>query len=306
MKSKIKGSKKTLIALAIVPALLLIMAFKPSTTAVMFSASDWDNSKDKAMAEGKLYFVDFDASYCATCRNMDESTYMDDRLAAYMRQNVVAMRVDVQDFDGVMWSQQYEVEALPTMLIFDAEGKMVKRLVGYKSASDLIDEFNLVRAGAIPTPAPTPSAPVTSNVTPQPIAPDKPMSNPGALFQPSKSTTTSKTTPRGVTVSPNNLDDAPTPKGNGLFEVAVRKQSSQGFGVQVGVYSSYKIVLESASKFKRKYSKKTLIHIDEHNGSTVYKLLLGVFDSRREASFFRNDLRRDNTDGLVKDLRGMH
>jgi thioredoxin-related protein len=313
MKSKIHRIKnKALLSLAIAPMLLLVMAFS-NKTAVKFAQAEWETSKTKALSEGKLYFVDFDASYCATCRNMDESTYMDTRLADYINQNVVALRVDVQDFDGVMWSQQYDVEALPTMLIFDAKGKLVKRLVGYKSADDLIKEFNLAKYSSVPSPAPT--DPI---ITPQPIAADKPMINPHSTF--SASTTNTTTAPkavntptptRGTTASSSgsfqadDFAEAPQPTGSGLYEIAVSKQSSKGFGVQVGVFSTYEGVLEEASKFKRKYTKKTVIHIDEYNGSTVYKLLLGVFDSRREAAFFRNDLRRDNTDGLIKDLRRM-
>ena len=133
--------KKIALLLALVPITLMIMAFKGKTT-VQFMATDWDTAKNKAFSEGKLYFVDFDASYCATCRNMDQSTYMSSQLANYMEKNVVALRVDVQDFDGVMWSQQYEVEALPTMLVFNEEGKLVKKIVGYQSASDLMDVFS--------------------------------------------------------------------------------------------------------------------------------------------------------------------
>lgn len=304
--------KKILFSAAIIPLLLLIMAFKPTTTIVSFEQSDWDNSKSRATSEGKLYFVDFDASYCATCRNMDESTYMNQQLADYMTANVVALRVDVQDFDGVMWSQQYEVEALPTMLIFDAQGKLVKRLVGYKSAADLMQEFDAVKNS---------SAKTTSKTTLQPIAPDVPMSA-------TKTTTTSTATTGGykpvlssnttvvktntsTTTSSNNyvpsdaLLDNPQPTGLGLYDVTVNKQASQGFGVQVGVFSSYEGVLEEASRYQRKYSKKTIIHIDEHNGSVVYKLLLGVFTTKIDASHFRYDLRKDNTDGLIKDLRTM-
>jgi len=306
MKSKIHRIKtKVLFSLAVTPMLLLIMAFS-NTTAVKFAQAEWETSKTRAMSEGKLYFVDFDASYCATCRNMDESTYMDNRLADYISQNVVALRVDVQDFDGVMWSQQYDVEALPTMLIFDAEGKLVKRLVGYKSADDLMKEFDLVKYSSVPSPTPT-----QPTITPQPIAPDKPMVSSHSTYVPTTTTKTVSAPTRGTTASSSgsfqagDFIGAPQPTGLGLYEVAVRKQSSKGFGVQVGVFSTYEGVLEEASKFKRKYTKKTVIHIDEHSGSTVYKLILGVFDSRREAAFFRNDLRRDNTDGLIKDLRGM-
>jgi hypothetical protein len=102
-----------------------------------------------------------------------------------------------------------------------------------------------------------------------------------------------------------DMSETTQASGLGLYEVIVNKQASKGYGVQIGVFSSYKKVLDQADKFNRKYSKKTLIHIDTHNGSTVYKLLLGVFESRSDASFFRNDLRKDNTDGLIKDLSVM-
>lgn len=285
--------KKTLLALAIIPFFVLIAAFKPASTIVQFASADWENSKSRAMTEGKLYFVDFDASYCATCRNMDESTYMSERLANYISKNVVAVRVDVQDFDGVMWSQQYEVEALPTMLIFNEQGELVKRIVGYQSANDLIEEFSALKtqnSAPVPsvnsTPVPTP--------TPAPIAADQPMSKSNSPNNPSTTATS--------TTDNNTLAPKPASTGFGLYEVAVRKQESKGYGVQVGVFSTYETVLSQASTFKRRYSKKTLIHIDKYNGSVVYKLVLGTFNSKRDAAYFRNDLRRDNIDGLIKDL----
>lgn len=282
--------RKIFFSLTLIPFIVLISAFKPTATIVQFEANSWENSKSRAMNEGKLYFVDFDASYCATCRNMDESTYMDERLANYISKNVVALRVDVQDFDGVMWSQQYEVEALPTMLVFNEQGQLVKRLVGYKSASDLIEEFSKIKTLV---PAPT----INTTPTPQPIAADQPMAK-----------TNSSSNPTISNDQPTDLTTAATEKpqtGFGLYEIAVRKQESNGYGVQIGVFSSYETVFAQASKYKRKYSKKTLIHVDEHNGSVVYKLLLGTFRSKRDAAYFRNDLRRDNVDGLIKDLRSM-
>jgi thioredoxin-related protein len=276
--------------LAITSVLLVLMAFTPTSTSVEFLHTDWDSSKKRALTEHKLYFVDFDASYCATCRKMDESTYRDKKLAEYMDKNVIALRVDVQDFDGVMWSQQYEVEALPTMLIFDVRGNLVKRLVGYQTASDLISQFKSIKITET-----TPSV----SVTPQPIAADKPMVKPRSTYK----SDGSKFSNGGFKSA--DLVDVLQPTGMGLYEVIVNKQPSEGYGVQVGVFSTYKNVLEEAGKFNRKYNKKTLIHIDEHNGSTVYKLILGVFEHKRTASNFRNDLRRDNTDGLIKDLRVM-
>lgn len=284
------------------------MAFK-GKTAVQFMSTDWDTAKNKAFAEGKLYFVDFDASYCATCRNMDQSTYMSSQLANYMDKNVVALRVDVQDFDGVMWSQQYEVEALPTMLIFNEEGKLVKKIVGYKSANDLMSEFEGSRSKLV--------AVTTTANPPKPIPADEPMVRPDVVVATNTTSNvnkspTVKTKIENPIFAPNNnstsfMEDAtvaPQPKGMGLYEIEVSKKSSTGYGVQVGVYSDYKAMLEQATIFKKDYSnQKTIVHIDTHNGSTVYKLILGTFDSKRIASNFRNMLRKNNRNGLIKDLR---
>jgi len=290
--------KRLILPFALAPLLILVMAFKPTaTTTVEFAESNWESLQTLAKTEGKLFFVDFDASYCATCRNMDQSTYMSEQLANYMSQNVIASRIDVQDFDGVMWAQNYEVEALPTMLIFNEEGKLVKRLVGYQSASKLMAEFDKAKATQ-PSVKPAP----------EPIAPDEPIPSPTHQPQPDVTVTTT-TTPSGATVTttttttgPLPVDAAPQPTGKGLYEIAVNKQRSEGFAVQVGVFSSYESVLEAANRFKRMYSRKTIMHVDEHKGVVVYKLLLGTFTNKREATYFRNDLRRDNTVGLIKDL----
>lgn len=276
--------KKQSFFLLLLAICLLLAAFKPANMAVQFEAASWEQSKAKAQAQGKLYFVDFDASYCATCRTMDEGTYMDERLASYISSNVVAQRVDVQDFDGVMWSQQYEVEALPTMLIFNEKGDLVRRLVGYQSADDLLEVFENIR-NVNTTPAPKPS-----NNEPQPIEPDQPMVW-SEQPQPAVATTTQE----------NQVAEAKE-QGMGLYEIAVRRQKSKGYGVQIGVFSNYERVLEQASYLKSKYSKKTMVHVAKYKGDVVYRLLMGEFNSRREAAYFRNDLRKDNIDGLLKDL----
>lgn len=273
------------LAILIAPLLVLMTAFAPNSLMVKFESASWEQSKAKAQSEGKLYFVDFDASYCATCRNMDESTYMDPRLARYIGDNVVAQRVDVQDFDGVMWSQQYEVDALPTMLVFNEHGDLVRRIVGYQSADDLLKVFAEVRQ---PVLAAQPINQPTTPVVRQPVVADQPMARPANRAD-AAVVTTSNTI--------NNQEE-----GLGLYELAVRRQASKGHAVQIGVYSSYETVLAQASQLKKRYDQKTIVHIARLKGDVVYKLLLGEFTSKRAAANFRNMLRRDNIDGLLKDL----
>jgi thioredoxin-related protein len=273
--------KNYLKAVTLILLSLTVMAFV-GPTKVKFLSADWSAAQQKAKAEKKLYFVDFDASYCASCRNMDASTYQDPALASFMESNVVALRLDVQDFEGAMWSQNYEVEALPTMLIFNQDGKLVKRIVGYKSAKDLMAAFSEVMPKKdIKTET---VKPVEQRLTsPQPIVDDeKPALKP-------------VTTNAGLTNK--------TPSSVGLYELNVKRFASNGFSIQIGVYNSYDFMLEQAEKLSDKFpSQKILMHVDDIGGQRTFKLLIGNFYDKIQASEFKESLRKSGFDGILKDL----
>jgi thioredoxin-related protein len=260
---------------------LTVMAFV-GPIKVKFLSADWSAAQQKAKTEKKLYFVDFDASYCASCRNMDASTYQDPALASFMENNVVALRLDVQDFEGAMWSQNYEVEALPTMLIFNQDGKLVKRIVGYKSAKELMAAFNEVLPKKdIKTEA---VKPVDQKVSsPQPVVDDE------------------KPALKPVTTNANLANK--TPSSAGLYELNVKRFTSNGFSIQIGVYNSYDFMLEQAEKLSDKFpTQKILMHVDDIGGQRTFKLLIGNFYDKIQASEFKESLRKSGFDGILKDL----
>lgn len=295
----------------------------PQSTKVQFANTDWPTGKETAKTQGKLFFVEFDASYCAVCTNMDKSTYMDQELADFMAENVIANRMDVQSFDGVMWSQQYEVEALPTMLLFNSEGKLLKRLEGYQSAKSLLSTFesyntpaNRVAAkpsknagGLTPVTTKTPQAPVVlgSVVDPnkKPAEPDAPgtvvMPKQGEGFKPivtTKPTVDEKpvTADRPVVVA-----NKPAVAGKGLYEFQVKRGPNVGYGVQIGVFADYANVLSEVEKIQAKSNERVFVNIAFVNGKNVYKLMLGAFGKSAEAEAYRNSLRSKGYMGIVKD-----
>ncbi|AFC25116.1 thioredoxin fold domain-containing protein [Saprospira grandis] len=281
--------------LAIFALLPLLAFFKPESLKVSFSEMEWTAAKQQAKTENKLYFVDFDASYCAACRNMDISTYQDSRLASYMGQNVVGLRLDVQDFDGVMWSQKYEIEALPTLLIFNEEGKLVKRLVGYQSSADLLKAFEEVRS---PKGSPSvPSTTTTPKQSPQPLAEEP-------ILPPAKSPAKTNESPR-LSGNLSIFEQGIQASGKGLYEVELKRQKSEGFSLQMGVYKEVNYwTLEAESLQKQLPGHKILMHVDELRGKTVYQLLLGEFESQAAARRFQNVLQQKKIrKGLIKDLR---
>lgn len=307
--------RRIFLAAALLPISIAMMAFfAPTVTRVKFAASDWDAAEAKAKAEKKLYFVDFDASYCASCRNMDESTYQDPALASYIEQNVVALRLDVQDFDGIMWSQKYEVEALPTMLIFDEQGKLVKRMVGYKSAKDLMSAFQEAsnnktanNSNTANNTAKTSGNAAAHNAGLNPSVQPATEDDRPALKPVTSKTTTNNTGTKAPVVNSDILKEKSSiPAGKGLYEFTIRRAQSSGFSIQLGVFSSYEVLMEQADRASQKFSnQKTMVHVDAVGGQQVFKLLIGSFKDKREANSFRESLRKAGFDGILKDLSVM-
>ncbi len=121
-------------ALAPAAFLFFLFAFCPAhlllangEAGVNFYTGSLKKVQEKAAKEGKLYFIDFVAAWCMPCRQMDETTFKDPALAAYLEGSYIASKIDVDDFDGLIYKNQYNIKVLPTILVFNASGKLLGR-----------------------------------------------------------------------------------------------------------------------------------------------------------------------------------
>ena len=104
----------------------LLSASGPSTGIEFFDGT-YKAAKNKAAAEGKLFFMDFTARWCTPCKWMEETTFADPTLAAYVKENYVALQVDIDDFDGFDLKQQFGINILPSLLIFNSKGDFLEQ-----------------------------------------------------------------------------------------------------------------------------------------------------------------------------------
>lgn len=97
----------------------------------------------------------------------------------------------------------------------------------------------------------------------------------------------------------------PVASGQGLFRFSVERQPSQGFSVQMGVFAEYGNVLIAAEKLQQQFQQPIVVNINELNGKTVYKVLVGAFDKSADAGNLQKKMKTAGVDGFVKDLKGL-
>ncbi len=94
---------------------------------------DLEGALAKAKAEHKLVLVDIYAEWCAQCKELDEKTWSDASVKQWIAQNAVAVRIDT-DARRKDLAAQLQIRSYPTVLLLDAEGRELRRILGFQKA----------------------------------------------------------------------------------------------------------------------------------------------------------------------------
>jgi len=92
---------------------------------------DLEGALAKAKTEHKLVLVDIYAEWCAQCKELDEKTWPDPAVRAWIQQNAVAVRIDT-DAKRKDLAQKLQIRSYPTVLLLDAEGQELRRSLGFQ------------------------------------------------------------------------------------------------------------------------------------------------------------------------------
>ncbi|MDO8834786.1 MAG: thioredoxin family protein [Vicinamibacterales bacterium] len=107
------------------------------------SAVAWQDDLDAALAEarssGRRVLVEFSASWCPSCVAMKHDVWPDPAVARAVEAGYIAVSVDT-DRNGVL-PARYQVDAIPTLILLDADGRVVKRNDGFLPRSGVLRFF---------------------------------------------------------------------------------------------------------------------------------------------------------------------
>lgn len=99
---------------------------------------DYEEAKLAANTSGKPILVDFYADWCGPCREMDKTTFRNEKIIE-LSMDFECAKVNV-DAEPEL-SNDYEIEYIPTTVFLTPAGVELNRLVGYVDADELYQEM---------------------------------------------------------------------------------------------------------------------------------------------------------------------
>lgn len=218
-----------------------------------FSSISLTTAKEMAKAEGKYIFIDFYADWCVPCKWMDETTYTDSNVLNALKSDFVSVKINIDDFDGYTLKEEYNVTVLPTVIVLDVNGKVVRRFEESMSPTKLKDVLIEVSGNE--------NINIKHNENISPV---------------------------GTRINDN---DNLKKNDNRTFEEdhAIVKTNTS-YRVQVGVYTDYANTVNIVDNLNAKFDEPVVVLNSYLNKQTVYKIIVGDFEDSQSAALLKEEI----------------
>lgn len=289
----------------LLPALAVcaLCAVLPRATkaAVSFLNMDLNEVRELAGEKGSLYFAYFAADWCAPCRWMEEETFADRELSDYVQQRYLAVRVDIDQQDGRIHQERFQVRLLPSILIFNAQGQLLVRIETAIAAADLLatlrqHDLPKNRIGSV-APGARNNEEILDSPKPvirmyRPPLPSEAPTNPAALPPPvmiNIPEESARQEPQVPVFRPNREVMAP--------------RSEHTFSILVANYDTYEQAVRQVGQLEAGFKEPVRLLADKgENGQQVYRIFIGLFGDKQSADNYLYYLRRKNLNGVIEEM----
>lgn len=113
-------------------------AMKGDDNGIQFTDAAWKDILKKAKAEKKIIFLDAYASWCGPCKTLQKKVFTQKAVGDLYNARFINVKMDMEKGEGPALSQLYPLEAYPTMLYIDSDGRVLKKIIGLHTPEDLI------------------------------------------------------------------------------------------------------------------------------------------------------------------------
>jgi thiol-disulfide isomerase/thioredoxin len=117
-----------------------------ANSGIKFFEGTWDEIVAKSELESKMIFVDFYAKWCGPCKWMARDVFTNDAVSNFFNENFINVSVDAEN-EMISLVNRINIDAYPTLVVFDSKGKIVKKAVGALDTDALI-QFGKMAMGS--------------------------------------------------------------------------------------------------------------------------------------------------------------
>lgn len=128
----------------IIRCLLLMIICLDSQAQTEFRAITFQQALDAAKVEKKKVFIDFYTDWCGPCKMMAREVFPQKSVGDYFNAHFVCIKLNAEKGEGKNYAKQFKIDAYPSFLVIDADGKEIGRYVGGSSADKFVDKIEAI------------------------------------------------------------------------------------------------------------------------------------------------------------------
>ena len=128
--------KKTIIISFIILSTLIFASDKN-----VFSEMSLTEAQSISKIEGKPILIKFHADWCHNCVKMDQTPFKDTQVQSVL-EKFIPVKIDVDVASGITIAQNFNISAIPVVILLDESGKEISRVVGYQSPKELVRQLS--------------------------------------------------------------------------------------------------------------------------------------------------------------------
>jgi len=102
------------------------------------------NDAQKIAGE-KLIMIDFYTDWCVWCKRLDTDVFSKLELLEFAEENLIALKINAEKGEGIELANKYNARSFPTILLVDANGNEIDRMVGYMPLMHFLKELTRIK-----------------------------------------------------------------------------------------------------------------------------------------------------------------
>ncbi len=131
--------KKNILLVCLSLFFVRLAAQTTDSAGIHFIHESWTDAVVRAKKENKLIFLDAYTSWCGPCKMMNAQIFPQAGVGDFYNARFVAVKVDMEKGEGPGLAKQLGINAYPTFLFVQSDGKAVHRAVGFHDADQFLE-----------------------------------------------------------------------------------------------------------------------------------------------------------------------